>query len=132
MLKRLTKFESKANPVASPGHFARRLGVNLAAAIGLITLSLLIGMAGYQMLESMSPVDSYLNASMILAGMGPVGTMQTTAGKIFAGTYALYSGVVLIFSTGIILAPVVHRLLHEFHVDDDETTGPDADQRRRH
>jgi len=132
MLKRLTRFETKAQPVVSQAHFARRLAANLAAALGLILLSLLIGMAGYQMLEGMSTVDSYLNATMILSGMGPVGTLQTTAGKIFAGTYALYSGVVLIFSTGIILAPVVHRVLHEFHVDDDEAASTDAAQRRRH
>lgn len=132
MLKRLTKFEGKSKPVASQAHFARRLAVNLAAALGLIGLSLLIGMAGYQMLEGMSTADSYLNATMILSGMGPVGPLQTTAGKIFAGTYALYSGVVLIFSTGIILAPVVHRVLHEFHVDDEASAGTDTAQRRRH
>jgi len=132
MLKRLTKFEPKDAPVASRAQFARRLAANLAAALMLIFVSLLIGMAGYRMLEGMGWVDSYLNATMILGGMGPVGTLNTSAGKLFAGTYALYCGVVLIFSTGIILAPVVHRVLHEFHVDDDEGGADDTRQRRRH
>ena len=129
MLKRLTKFEGRNQPVASRARFANRLAVSLGAALGLIAISLLIGMAGYQLLEGMSTVDSYLNASMILGGMGPVGALNTTAGKLFAGTYALYCGVVLIFSTGIILAPLVHRVLHEFHVDDDEPNQPAITQR---
>jgi len=118
MLRRLTRFERQDQPLATPSRFARRLASNVAAAFGLIFVSLLIGMAGYQIFEGMSLVDAYLNATMILGGMGPVGTLNTTAGKLFAGTYALYCGMVLIFATGIILAPVVHRILHEFHVDD--------------
>ena len=106
------------------GQFMRRVGFNTGVALGLIGLSLLLGMAGYAAFEGMSVVDAYLNASMILGGMGPVATLQTTAGKIFAATYALYSGVVLIFSTGIILAPVVHRVLHDFHVDDSDDAPP--------
>lgn len=124
MLKRLMQFERKRQPLAHPMTFARRIGANTGAALALVALSLLAGMAGYWYFEGMNGVDAYLNASMILAGMGPVGTLQTTAGKIFAGTYALFSGVVLIFSTGIILAPVVHRVLHEFHVDDDTGAKP--------
>lgn len=132
MLKRLFKFERGHQPVATQKRFFGRVAVNAAAAAALIAFSLLIGMAGYQFIEGMSPVDAYLNATMILSGMGPVGTLQTTAGKLFAGTYALYSGIVLIFSSGIILAPVIHRLLHEFHVDDDENDDEETSQRRRH
>jgi hypothetical protein len=68
----------------------------------------------------MSWTDAYVNAAMILSGMGPVGQLNTTAGKIFAGSYALYSGLVIIVATGIILAPVVHRVLHQFHLDEDD------------
>lgn len=132
MLNRLTKFERSNQPVAGQRQFIGRVAVNACAAMALVAISLLIGMAGYKWFEGMSTVDSYLNATMILSGMGPVSTLQTTAGKLFAGTYALYSGVVLIFSTGIILAPVVHRVLHEFHVGDDEDGNGDAAQRRRH
>jgi len=120
MLARLTRFERQDEPVASPARFARRLAANIAAAIGLILVSLLIRIACYELAGGMSLVDAYLNATMILGGMGPVGTLNTTAGKLFAGTYALYCGMVLIFATGIILAPVVHRILHEFHVEDDD------------
>jgi len=130
VLKRLTRFERRNEPVASMTQFGRRVAANFAAALVLIFVSLIIGMFGYVFLEGMGVVDAYLNASMILGGMGPVGTLNTTAGKVFAGTYALYCGVVLIFSTGIILAPVIHRLLHEFHVDSEEET--DIQQRRRH
>jgi len=130
VLRRLTRFERRNEPVASMTQFGRRVAANFAAALVLIFVSLIIGMFGYVFLEGMGVVDAYLNASMILGGMGPVGTLNTTAGKVFAGTYALYCGVVLIFSTGIILAPVIHRLLHEFHVDSEEET--DIQQRRRH
>jgi len=130
VLRRLTRFERRNEPVASMTRFGRRVAANFAAALVLIFVSLIIGMFGYVFLEGMGVVDAYLNASMILGGMGPVGTLNTTAGKVFAGTYALYCGVVLIFSTGIILAPVIHRLLHEFHVDSEEET--DIQQRRRH
>jgi len=83
----------------------------------LIGLSLGGGMAGYHFFEGMSWIDAYVNASMILSGMGPVTTLQTDSGKIFAGSYALYSGLALIFVTGLIISPIVHRLLHRFHLE---------------
>jgi hypothetical protein len=75
-------------------------------------------MAGYQYFEGMGWADSFVNASMILSGMGPMGELKTTGGKIFAGCYALYSGLALILIVGIILGPVVHRFLHKFHVEE--------------
>jgi hypothetical protein len=125
--RRLTQFETRRQPAASFPEFLKRMAVSLAVAGLLIGLSLVIGMAGYQGFEGMSVVDAYLNASMLLGGMGPVGELHTTAGKIFAGTYALYCGVVLIVTTGIILAPIVHRVLHAIHAEDgDDDTSDDT------
>jgi hypothetical protein len=83
----------------------------------LAVVGLAIGMAGYASLEGMSLADSYVNAAMILSGMGPMGELKTTAGKIFAGSYAIFSGLLLIIATGFVLAPIFHRVLHHFHVE---------------
>ena len=108
--------------------FLRRLAVHALFVFGLGALSLLAGMAGYHWLEGLSWVDSFLNAAMILGGMGPVAPLQTQAGKIFAGLYALYSGMVLLVMVGVLLAPVLHRLLHRFHLgvaeDGEQNPGP--------
>jgi hypothetical protein len=102
--------------------FARRLARNFGAASLLIGVSLLAGMAGYHWLEGMAWIDAFSNAAMILSGMGPLAPLQTWGGKLFAGLYALYSGLVLIVAAGIVFAPVVHRLLHRFHVETDAKT----------
>jgi hypothetical protein len=90
--------------------------------IGLLLLgfSLAIGMLGYHFLENLSWIDSLLNASMILGGMGPVAPLQTDGGKIFASFYAIYSGVILLASVGILIAPIFHRFLHHFHLADEK------------
>jgi hypothetical protein len=75
---------------------------------------------GYRLLEGFSWIDSTLNAAMILGGMGPVNELHTTAGKIFASCYALFSGIVFLVSVGVLLAPVIHRLLHQFHLQSGE------------
>ena len=85
----------------------------------VIVVSLGIGMTGYHFFENLPWVDAFVNAAMILSGMGPVATLQTNAGKIFAGCYALFSGLALIAILGIIFAPVVHRSLHKFHLEDE-------------
>lgn len=96
--------------------FAWRLLAHGGIALLLIGLSLAIGMLGYRFLEGMTGVDAFLNASMILGGMGPVKTEGLSeAGKVFAGLYALYSGLVFIAVMGLMLAPVIHRMLHRFH-----------------
>ena len=118
MLKRpILGYETKHQPLLSRRAFARRVVRNFGAASVLIGLSLVIGMVGYHHFEGMDWIDAFANASMILSGMGPLGPLQTTGGKIFAGCYALYSGLALIAATGIIFAPVVHRLLHRFHME---------------
>jgi len=81
---------------------------------------LVIGMAGYAAFEGMSLADAYVNAAMILAGMGPMGELKTTAGKVFAGSYAIFSGLLLIIATAFVLAPIFHRVLHHFHVETHE------------
>jgi hypothetical protein len=86
-------------------------------AIAVVVVSLAVGMCGYHFLERLPWIDALLNASMILGGMGPVDPVKTGAGKIFVSFYALYSGLALISVAGLLLAPVVHRFLHKFHVD---------------
>ena len=89
------------------------------AAIGLLIIfgSLGLGMLGYHWFAQMSWVDSFVNAAMILSGMGPLDPLQSARGRLFAGFYALYSGLALIMSTGIIFAPLIHRFLHKFHLE---------------
>lgn len=99
--------------------FARRLGYSLGAGGVLIAFSLSIGMAGYHWLGGLPWIDAFLDAAMILSGMGPLSQLQGDAAKIFAGCYAIYCGIALISTAGIMLAPVIHRYLHKFHLEDD-------------
>ena len=108
-------FEKKTSPVISHKRFVKRLFNQLTLTAILIFISLFIGMAGYHFLEDLSWIDSFLNASMILGGMGEISELHTDAGKIFASIYALYSGIFLIVCGGLLLAPVFHRILHHFH-----------------
>lgn len=96
------------------------MGKYFVAAFSVVLASLFAGMVGYHLTENMPWMDAFLNASMILSGMGPVGTLTTEGGKLFAGIYALYSGLVLILTSGLLLAPLLHRLLHSFHLDEDD------------
>ncbi|WP_020471307.1 hypothetical protein [Zavarzinella formosa] len=118
--KRLLGFETKHQPVISRRAFLNRMGRNLGAAFLFIAVSLSAGMCGYHFLEDMAWIDSFANASMILSGMGPLAPMNTYGGKLFAGFYALYSGLAVILIAGLILAPVLHRVLHRFHVEMDK------------
>ena len=113
-------YEHHSEPLASTEVFAQRLLSNGLLGLALLVFSLVNGMLGYHFLESLSWIDSLLNASMILGGMGPVAPLQTNAGKIFASFYAIYSGVILLASVGILIAPIFHRFLHHFHLADDE------------
>ncbi|RPJ28149.1 MAG: hypothetical protein EHM33_05575 [Chloroflexi bacterium] len=110
-------FEHHTQPMATQAEFAQRMLRYGLLTAGIILFSLGIGMLGYHYLESFSWVDSLLNASMILGGMGPVNPLQTNAGKIFASLYALYSGFVLLASVGVLAAPVFHRFMHRFHLE---------------
>lgn len=117
-MKELLDFEARHQPLASRAVFTSRL---LRSALwgGTVTaVSLAVGMTGYKACEGMSLLDAFVNAAMILSGMGPLGALHTTCGKLFAGSYALYSGLVLIGVAGLVFAPIYHRMLHRFHVEE--------------
>jgi hypothetical protein len=116
----LIRFEHSRQRVASRPMFLRRLGRNLLVALAVLGVSLAIGMTGYAVFEGKDLVEAYDNAAMILSGMGPFEMARTTAGKIFEGTYALYSGLTVVVVASLVLAPVFHRVLHSFHVEDDD------------
>lgn len=112
-------YESFDEPLLPIHRFVGRLIGNGFATIIVISASLAIGVWGYEHFEQMSLVDAFLNAAMILGGMGPVDQLNTEVGKIFAGCYALFSGIVILFSATLLLAPVAHRVLHAFHLADE-------------
>jgi hypothetical protein len=104
-------------PAEARRRFARNLGRAIAIWLGLAVVGMAIGMVGYTMTEGMSAIDAYVNAAMILSGMGPVDQLKTAGGKVFAGSYALFSGLFVVIATGFVLAPVLHHVLHRFHVE---------------
>ncbi|MEO5988322.1 MAG: hypothetical protein ABIU54_04905 [Candidatus Eisenbacteria bacterium] len=117
----LLQFEHKHEKLAPLGELHRRLAVSGGLTVAVIGVSLAIGVLGYHYLGKLpSWVDCFYNASMILGGMGPVDTLQTDSGKMFASAYAIFSGVTLLTSVGVLLTPVLHRLMHHFHVETDE------------
>ncbi len=110
-------YESRKQAPLAHALFLRRLLLHLGVALALLALSLLTGMVGYIYFEGLGGVDAFLNAAMLLGGMGPVHLPQTTGGKLFAGVFALYAGLVFIATAALVFAPVLHRLLHKFHWD---------------
>jgi hypothetical protein len=111
-------YEHRSKPLLPRREFFRRLARSAALGLAVVGGALMIGMAGYHIFENMGWIDSFANASMILSGMGPLGELKTSAGKIFAGCYALFSGVAFLTSVGLVFAPVFHRFLHKFHLED--------------
>jgi hypothetical protein len=118
MAQDLLDYESRNQPIAPVERYVGRIVVSFLIACLLVLISLFAGMLGYAHFENMSWLDAFLNAAMILSGMGPVTSLNTDAGKLFAGCYALYSGLIAVLASGIVLAPIAHRILHRFHVDD--------------
>lgn len=111
------KYEHRSQALLPRELFLRRMMWHSLVAGGLLLSALAIGVLGYHLTERLSWVDSVLNASMILGGMGPVNPMETVAGKLFASAYALFSGVAFLATVGILVAPLAHRLLHKLHLD---------------
>lgn len=118
--KGIIVFEHKKQPLLPADEFRRRLLRSFLISALMIAFSLGIGIIGYKLSEDMAWIDALLNASMILGGMGPVNALQSTAGKVFASFYALFSGIVFISSAGVLVAPIFHRIIHTFHADIEE------------
>ena len=113
----MTKRRRQHVPLISPAEFALRVAKNAALGLVLIVVSLAIGVVGYHVTAGLGWVDSLLNASMILTGMGPVDQLQTDGAKLFASAYALFSGVAFLTIVAVLMAPLVHRFLHRFHLE---------------
>jgi len=110
-------YESRKQPLLKAAAFRKRVARHLVLALLIVGVALGIGMVGYHCLAELGWVDSFLNASMILGGMGPVDPLHSSVAKIFAGCYALFSGVAFITIASLIVAPFAHRLLHRFQLD---------------
>lgn len=125
-------YERVTQPLASRAMFARRMANSLGLALLLVAASLAAGMCGYHGFEGDRWLDAFAEAAMILSGMGPLSPLHTSAGKVFAGVYALYSGLVLVAAASLILAPLLHRFLHRLHLaEEDEEEAPPAPVARR-
>lgn len=116
----IVAFERLSEPLASTRVFAGRVFRSIAFGALMVGLTLWIGMAGYHYLEHLDWLDSFVNATMIMSGMGVVAIPVSAEGKLFAGSYALFCGLVLIVATAIAFTPVIHRFLHRMHVEDDD------------
>lgn len=111
-------YEDRQDPPIPFPAFLLRVARHAMVSVGVLAGSLMIGMAGYVHFEALSWMDAFLNAAMLLGGMGPVDAPHTSAGKLFAGCYALYAGLVFLVAASLLVAPVAHRVLHKFHWDD--------------
>jgi hypothetical protein len=112
-------YESLNKPLLSRREFAQRVARNFAFSLLLVGLALAVGTIGYHAIAGLEWIDAFLNASMILTGMGPVAPMTSTGAKLFASFYALFSGVAFLGMVTMMLAPIVHRFLHGFHLEDE-------------
>lgn len=119
-------FERKSQALLSCPHFLRRMVLSVALAGAVLAFGLGVGVLGYHFIAHLAWVDSFHSASMILTGMGPVLPMTDDASKIFASLYALFSGLVILSVIVITIAPVVHRVLHRFHLDEEDFKDTDS------
>jgi hypothetical protein len=113
-------YEHRSQPLLPRKLFLRRLLTHVGVALVVLAASLAVGVLGYRLLEHLTWIDSLLNASMILGGMGQISPITTDAGKIFASAYALFSGGVFLAVASILIAPIAHRLLHRLHLDEED------------
>ena len=112
-------YESKTKPPIANDLFVRRVLLHFAAGAALMALSLVAGMLGYAWFENLHWRDAFLNTAMLLGGMGPVDPPKTDGGKLFAGLFALYAGLVFLVMASLVIAPIAHRMLHKFHWQED-------------
>ena len=125
-------YERRTAPLLPWSAFRRRLIRHAAYAVVLIAMSLLFGTWGFWLLAGQSPIDALLNASMLLGGMGPVGDIRSTAGKLFAAGFALYAGLAFLGMATLLFAPVFHRALHKFHLEEhDRVTRTQTDEQKQ-
>ena len=110
-------YEHRHQPLLTRAQFLIRLVRSVSLSAGIVAGALAIGILGYHEFADMAWIDALVDASMILSGMGPVNPLTTTSGKVFASAYALFSGLIFVAIAAIIIAPVLHRLLHHFHLD---------------
>jgi hypothetical protein len=113
-------YERRGDRLAPRSIFIKRIIGSLLVAVGVIAVALSVGIVGYHLIAGFNWIDSLLEASMILGGMGPIKELPDTAAKIFASIYALLSGLIVIALMGIMLSPVAHRVMHKFHVDEED------------
>jgi hypothetical protein len=113
-------FERRHARLAPLGVFIRRMLSSLGIGLGMIAVALSIGIAGYRWIAGFGWIDSLLEASMILGGMGPVNPLPSDGAKLFASFYALFSGLIFIGVMGVVLTPLAHRMIHKFHLDDED------------
>jgi hypothetical protein len=119
-------FEHHKEPLIPRAAFFVRLILHICFALGIVFVSLAIGIVGYHEFEGLSWVDATVNAAMILGGMGPINELHSNAGKLFAAAYALFSGIVFLIAVAVIFAPVIHRFFHRFHLEiDSENSSKD-------
>jgi len=111
-------YERRTDPLLPRREFMSRLAKNTVLGLAVVAASLLAGMAGFHVFEKLDWLQSFLNASMLLGGMGPVDPSRTVAGKLFSGLYALYCGFAVLGIAGVVFAPIFHRFLHRFHLEE--------------
>jgi hypothetical protein len=117
-------YESRREKLLTSRQYVGRLLGHFAAVQLMVVASLGVGMAGYHHYERLSWLDAFLNAAMLLGGMGPVDLPKTPGGKLFAGLYALYAGLVVLIAAGVLLAPMLHRIVHRFHWEEEGDASP--------
>ena len=123
------RYERRRQALASPEVFYRRILRSSVVGLVLVLASLLVGMAGYAGFEGLGFLDSFINSAMILAGMGPLHNPLTPGGKLFAGLFALYSGFAVLGIAAVVFAPILHRVMHRFHLEEDAEAEDKAGKR---
>jgi hypothetical protein len=126
----LFKYEKRDAPVLPLGPFLRRMVRHGAIVFEFALVSIAIGMAGFHLFADQAWIDAFLNTAMLLGGMGPVGEIRSTGGKLFAGIFALYAGLAFIVAFAVLTAPVLHRLIHRFHLEERSTRTPSRNRSR--